>query len=1182
MNRWLGSLALTLTLTLSAAAQVPPDKCLATMQAADGFQVELFASEPMLINPTSMDVDHKGRVWITEAVNYRRVNFNRPILRPEGDRIVVLIDKDGDGKADESVTFYQGKEIIAPLGVCVLPYPDGKGQRVFVCQSPDILVFEDKDGDLKADGPPKKLLTGFRGFDHDHGVHGINVGPDGKLYFTVGDAGVDGLQSSDGKGRKWKSNDTDCRAGTVWRCDVDGTNLELIAHNFRNNYEACVDSFGEIWLSDNDDDGNQQTRICFVMPGGNYGYNPRGPGQTHWHEEQPGIVHKTLRTGFGSPTGITFYEGKLLPPKYRGALLHCDAGPREVRAFFRKPKGAGYELEKELLLTSTDTWFRPSDVTVAPDGSIFVCDWYDPGVGGHGMGDWTRGRVFRLTPKGHKGYAVPDVKLDTRAGVLEALGSPCAAVRALALGHAATAAVETANTLVSVLNGVTPADDVLRARVVWALFRLQGARDVESLVQVGAVNGVSTPERRLLGVRLRDQANAPVFLHEKPTLRVEDEDSPAVRREWLLLMRKYPADQVREPFYHLAKQYDGQDHFYRAALNIACGTDPARRDAILADFDKHFPEWNDTTADLVWELRPKSVLPRLGKLLTDPKLTGPQKARIVDIVAASDDPAAGQTMLDVLLSDAPDEVKARALEQLRLFLPTKWKALQGSPGLAAVIDKLLAKPETTATGLQLIAASNSGTRVDQVAAVAADEKAAPDTRKEAVRTLGKLKSVKSVEALTKLLTDVDLLPTPLAGEVVNALAAQITNQAKDEASEKALAALQKLVTGRTVHVDLKKQAVEALAGTRPGTDWLLAIKERGGLPKEVDADAGRLLRNSPFQAQRNKAMLLFPAPGKLDPKKLPTPAELAKRTGNADRGKQVWDASLTGATQCAKCHTVRGIGGQVGPDLSMIGKKASKENLFESILDPSKAIADQYVQHSVTTTAGVVVSGLLVNDTPQAITLRDANGKDTTIAKADIDGEVRKLKVSIMPQDVVAALTEDELIDLVAYLQTLQTPALTPDSFRIAGPFDSPGGNAGLKTAFGPEKPFDPAARFKTKAGEVGWRSVRPDGKGYFDLAAFHGDAGNNSVSYLYTEIESPVDQDAEILLGTDDGAVLVVNGQEVFRTEATRAAAPGQDTVKVKLRKGKNTVLLKIANGNNPHGFYFTLLSREETKVTK
>ena len=288
---------------------------------------------------------------------------------------MVLVDKNGDGKADEAVTFYQGPEMMAPIGICVAPYADGKGQRVYVCQSPDILVFEDKDGDLKADGPPKKFLTGFGGFDHDHGVHGINIGPDGKLYFTVGDRGVKNLQASDGKGRKWSSNNSDCQAGTVWRCDQDGTHLELIAHNFRNNYEACVDSFGEIWLSDNDDDGNQQTRICYVMPGGNYGYGPRGAGQSHWHEEQPGIVHKAMRTGFGSPTGITFYEGSLLPEKYRGHLLHCDAGPREVRCFHIKPEELArvFELEQEVTSADEQRQLLPPQRCLRRPGRQRVC-----------------------------------------------------------------------------------------------------------------------------------------------------------------------------------------------------------------------------------------------------------------------------------------------------------------------------------------------------------------------------------------------------------------------------------------------------------------------------------------------------------------------------------------------------------------------------------------------------------------------------------------------------------------------------------------------------------------------------------------------------------------------------------------------------------------------------------------
>ncbi|HEY1186000.1 MAG TPA: PVC-type heme-binding CxxCH protein [Gemmata sp.] len=1167
-----------------------PEAALKALKVADGFQVELFAAEPMLINPTSIDVDHKGRVWVAEAVNYRRKNFGRPILRKEGDRIQVLVDEKGEGKASKAVTFYQGPEIYGPLGVCVAPYADGKGQRVFVCQSPDILVFEDKDGDLKADGPPKKFLTGFGGFDHDHGVHGINIGPDGKLYFTVGDSGVTGLQSSDGKGRKWVSNTTDVQKGTVWRCDMDGTNVELFAHNFRNNYECCVDSFGEVWLSDNDDDGNQQTRICFVMPGGNYGYGPRGPGQTHWHEEQPGIVHKTLRTGFGSPTGITFYEGALFPKKYMGSLLHCDAGPREVRWFHRKAKGAGYELEKEVLLTSSDNWFRPSDVCVAPDGSIIVADWYDRGVGGHGMGDPTDGRIYRITPKGHKGYKVPEVKLDTKDGLLAALGSPCQATRWL--GYESVQVVnkkQIDELLIPVLSSGAPE---LQARLFWAV--------TAPLIKT-ATN--DPKERTAFGyaMMLQGEGNAERFLStafrmdwtlfHKSTLEIPQFAdweglkkevgglSPAAQRELLLNARHADVTKVKSAFYALAKRYDGTDQFYRAALNIACGTDPARRDAILADFDKHFPEWNDKVADLVWELRPKSVLPRLSKLLSEDKLTAAQKGRIVDIIASNDDASAGQAMLDVLKGAAAPEVKARAIASLKLFLPTKWKALQGSKELTQQIDALLTEPKSQLTGLQLVAAVGGGNYARQVAAIAKDTNAALDLRKEAVRTLGKLSSDTSVDALI----DIGAPKNALTLDCIQALGEQLPKGPKPPASAtKALEALQLALKLESATPEIRAAAVGALAGNRAGTVWLLDTHQKGNLPKELVAQAGQLLRNSPFQGERNRALLLFPAPGKLNPKNLPAIDELAKRQGDAARGKAVWNASLTGAAQCAKCHMTRGVGGQVGPDLSMVGKKSAREALYESLLTPSKAIADQYVQHSVTTTAEVTVNGLLVGDTPEAITLRDANGKDTTIARKDIDGPVRKMKTSLMPEDIVAALTEDELVDLVAYLETLKTAALTPDSFAIAGPFPAASMDKALDTEFGPEKgAFDPKTTWTMKGVTlIGWKTVRPDGKGYFDLAGMHGNAGNNSASYMFVEVDSPAEQAAEILLGPDDGAKLWVNGKDVFTSRDTKAAAPEAYKVPVKLVKGKNTVLLKVANGNNPHGFYFSLTSSEEVKV--
>jgi putative heme-binding domain-containing protein len=179
------------------------------------------------------------------------------------------------------------------------------------------------------------------------------------------------------------------------------------------------------------------------------------------------------------------------------------------------------------------------------------------------------------------------------------------------------------------------------------------------------------------------------------------------------------------------------------------------------------------------------------------------------------------------------------------------------------------------------------------------------------------------------------------------------------------------------------------------------------------------LRNSPYKDVRDKAFAAFPPPAKLDPKKLPSPSALARRKGNADRGKELLAVSVKSNLQCLKCHTIQGVGGKVGPDLSVIGKKASRENLFESILLPSKAIADQYVSWVVETKKGLVLTGLLVEETPDSITLRDANAKDTKIDKREIETRSKSL-VSLMPSDLLAYMTEEDLVDMVEYLFTLK------------------------------------------------------------------------------------------------------------------------------------------------------------------
>jgi putative membrane-bound dehydrogenase-like protein len=1155
--------ALALLLVPAAQAQVPPAKVLGTFKVSKGLEISLWASEPLFVNPTCMDIDHKGRVWVCESVNYRDTLHRRKFKRPAGDRILILEDSEGKGKADKVTVFYQSPKILAPLGIAVAKEPEGPGYKVFVCQSPDILVFEDKDGDGKADGPPKKLLSGFNGFDHDHGVHGILIGPDSKLYFSVGDTGVRDLPGKNGK--KWSSNATDCRAGTIWRCDLDGKNLELLAHNFRNEYEPCVDSFGTIFVSDNDDDGNQQTRICYVMPGGNYGYHPRGPKESHWHEEQPGVVPKILRTYFGSPTGMCVYEGTLLPKSYQGQLLHTDAGPRHLRCYHLQPDGASYSVEREDMVESTDNWFRPSDVCVAPDGSVYIADWYDPGVGGHGMGDITRGRIYRVAPRGSR-PSVPQVDLQSKQGLTDALASPALSVRFMAMAKLRT--MKVADILAVLEPAVRQKKSVwLRARALWQLGSLRKPGED----YIAAAFKDPDPRFRILAIRIsrdlleRSPADYPTAFKDA----LLKDSSAAVRRELLLALRDVEPAKAKSLILELARSYDGKDRFHLEALGIAVGHhDKDRRETLLADFHKQFTTWDEKVANLNWELRPPQITGLLEKRLADKALTAKQRSRIVDIVAGSSDPNAGKMLLKSFLAETPQETRERILANLKLYLPTKWKSLRDSAELSGAVSRLLGKPETRIAGLILIGAAEKADAIGQVTAIARNTNDALATRTAAIQTLGCLKARAATRALARDLLNVK--PLELRVEVANALGQQATGDA--------LKALQDMVVAPKVDPAIKQAAVAGLAGSRPGTLWLLEVNDRQKLPDDLKTKVARLVRNSPYPDLRNRALIAFPPPGRIDPKKLPKIATLLGRKGNSVRGKELIAASIKNDLQCLRCHTIRGVGGNVGPDLSMIGKKASRENLFESILFPSKAIADQYLTWNVETSNGNSVSGLIVEEKPDYLILRDANAKDHKFAKKEIESRTKSL-VSIMPDNLLVYMTEDDLVDIVDYLFTLKTPNLMLDYWHIAGPFDNGERDAGMQTVFPPERNLDLKAVYTGKSGKVCWRKVKPNGQGYVDLRAFLVGDSDNVVSYLYREIESPADQDAQVLIGTDDCAKLWINGKLVHTCLQHRAAVPEQDKVKVKLKRGKNTVLLKINNGNGDHGFYLTIASEQELK---
>src|SRR5206468_3081210 len=193
-----------------------------------------------------------------------------------------------------------------------------------------------------------------------------------------------------------------------------------------------------------------------------------------WHQYDPGVVPNLLHTGAGSPTGILVYEGKLLPEIFRNQVIHCDAGPRVVRAYPANSDGAGYKAEIKDILTTGDNWFRPSDVCVAPDGSIYLADWNDAGVGGHYMADQKletmTGRIYRVAPKG-KQIGLPKLNLKTAAGCVEALQSPNLSTRYLAWTKLHELQSKAENDLKRVWKSNDPR---MRARALQLLARIKG------------------------------------------------------------------------------------------------------------------------------------------------------------------------------------------------------------------------------------------------------------------------------------------------------------------------------------------------------------------------------------------------------------------------------------------------------------------------------------------------------------------------------------------------------------------------------------------------------------------------------------------------------------------------------------------------------------------------------------
>lgn len=1011
---------------LALAADPPSDKPygleaaqagMKDFTAGEGLQAELFAAEPQIQNPTNIDIDARGRVWAVEAVNYRSTMRPWKILRPEGDRVVILEGTNGNGEGVKETVFWQSPELKAPLGICVLPQEHGT--KVIVSAAPNVWLLTDTKGDDHAD-KVQKLFTVGGNWDHDHQVHAFSFGPDGKFYFNMGNEGRK-LMDADGKvlvdlsGNEIENNGHPYRQGMVFRCDLDleagvAKNVETLAWNFRNIYEVAVDSFGTMWQSDNDDDGNKGVRINYVMQYGNYGYSDEMTGQSwqtprtnieteiplrHWHQNDPGSIPNLLQTGSGSPTGIQVNEGALLGAALQNQVLHCDAGPRVVRAYPVTNYGAGYHAEMRDVLTSKDSWYRPADLSIAPDGSLFVADWYDAGVGGHNMADHEagriRGRIYRVAPPG-KAYATAAPDFSTADGCALALQSPNRATQYVAWQKLHALGDQAAPALQQLAQSTNPR---LRARALGVLAHTpsqaiealrKGLNDADADVRIAAVRLVSQMAKSG-GLDTSSLEGDTALLRKL----LGDRD-PQVRREIALAL--HGAKEVAQLWTMMASQHDGQDRWYLEALGIgAAGNDTACFDNWLAAMGGPTGHW-DTAAgrDIIWRLRTPKTLPFLAKLATDPatpKDVVPRYLRALDFLPASDEKT--KALLDLArLAEKNDYVAGEALQRL--------KGSDSNPEVKALVMEMLKASRGTNRFVELVRdfkLDGQGPGLLEVAM------ARPD-------------SPEGVDAMKMLLgkEGAQLLPEQLK----EAKAAKVVEALGNTADARAVPLLLPLVSEPAAPADLRKQSVKSLAQSQAGIEALLKLAKDGKFPDDLRFTATQALAAVQLPKLKDSIAQLFPSPNALGGTTLPPISELSKKPGDAAHGKELFAKE---STSCITCHRVSDLGVDFGPALSEIGTKLGKDAIFEAIIDPNAGIAMGFETTMLTLKDGNAAVGIVRSETPEELVLAMPRGITVRYKKGEI-AERTKLPTSMMPSGLNQALSVQDLVDVVAYLSTLK------------------------------------------------------------------------------------------------------------------------------------------------------------------
>jgi putative heme-binding domain-containing protein len=946
-----------------------PEEAVSRMTVPEGFNVELVAAEPDLVNPIAMTFDDRGRIWVTESLEYPRKSAG--VGR---DRIKILEDTQGRGRADKVTTFLEGLNI--PTGVAV-----GYG-GVWVLNAPDLLFFTEKDGKAVR---REVVLTGFGRADTHELPNSLTWGPDGWLY------GLNGVFNPCHILSHGKTFDFTC---ALWR-------LHPRTREFQVFCEGTSNPWGLVW----DPEGSTLVSACHwandhVFHFVETGYYQRQAGPYPPYTMPIGSItnHSHQKTAY---CGLCYFDSDAYPERYRGRLYMGNIHGGCINVDLLRREGSSYLSSGEPdFLTAHDAWFMPVSQKVGPDGCLYILDWYDryhcyqdANRDAEGI-DRLRGRLYRVRYRNTPRAPQFDLARENNDQLVERLASPNLYFR------------EAAQRLLTEKN--TPAVRARLQALVWEQSSPRTARLHALWALIGSGSMDPAFHERLL--------NHPDATYRAWGVRAAGnfrEVAPSVR-EMVATMAGDRSPDVQLQVAIAARKIEGLDALPILVKVLAsCGQDKLIPAIVWSNLhpllEEQGPRFVRLLSPLDWHKAAalSNLMPRVvERLLSRRRADADSVVVLLELLVSRDVEHARQSFSVVARKSSEMDVAAVAALKTRLQ-PVLRKILSGGPK-----DLLFLSAQLLAARWKMELANADAVRR---LFISADQP--PAARLDALEVLIAFHDPSLFNSLAQVLT----ADTPsFVGQILAALGRW--NEPK--VADLVLAAYPKMAP------ELQPLAIELLLQRPSWTRTLLHAVFDRRLPSAV-LNANHL-RKILDGNDREAVWAVEKAWGTVRKERNPEREKvvasmgqfLRQHRGDPKVGAQVFKKL------CAQCHTIYGQGAQVGPDLTSNGRE-SFEQLLSNVFDPSLVIGSGYQAITVVTKDGRFLTGLVTEDSDQRIVLKLPGGALQTIARGNVE-YVKASPLSMMPEGIEKLLDQKDLSDLFAFL-TLDRPPEDPHARPIPG-----------------------------------------------------------------------------------------------------------------------------------------------------